>query len=61
MIELRKVRMDEARTEIIDLFATGETLYYSDMSERLRTDFDMFVYICRELQQEGAIGRVDIA
>ena len=56
VIELREVTMDEARAEIVNLFATGETLYYSDISERLRIDFDMVADICRELQQEGAIG-----
>ena len=61
VIELREVTKDEARAEIVDLFATGETLYYSDISERLRIDFDMVVDICHELQQEGAIGVNDHA
>ena len=61
VIELREVTKDEARAEIIDLFATGETFYYSDIFERLRIDFDMVVDICRELQQEGAIGVDDHA
>ena len=56
VIELREVTMDEARAEIVDLFATGETLYYSDISERLRIDLEMVIDICHELQQEGAIG-----
>ncbi len=56
VIELREVSKEEARAEIIDLFATGETFYYSDIFERLRIDFDMVVDICRELQREGAIG-----
>lgn len=61
VIELREVTRDEAGAEIINLFATGETLYYSDISERLRIDFDMVVDICCELQQEGAIGVDDHA
>lgn len=56
VIELREVTKDKARAEIIDLFATGETLYYSDISERLRIDLDLVVDICHELQEEGAIG-----
>ena len=56
VIELREVTKDEAKTEIVDLFATGETLYYSDISERLRIDLEMVVDICHDLQQEGAIG-----
>lgn len=61
VIVLREITAEDARTEIVDLFATGETLYYSDISERLRIDFDMVVDICRELQQEGAIGVDDHA
>ena len=49
------------RAEIIDLFATGGTFYYSDIFERLRIDFDMVVDICRELQEEGAIGVEEVA
>lgn len=56
VIELREITKDEAKAEIIDLFATGETLYYSDIFERLRIDLEMVVDICHELQQEGAIG-----
>ncbi len=61
VIVLREITAEEAKAEIIELFATGETLYYSDISERLRIDFDMVVDICRELQQEGAIGVDDHA
>ncbi len=56
VIELREITKDEAKAEIVDLFATGETLYYSDISERLRIDLEMVIDICHELQQEGAIG-----
>ncbi len=61
VIVLREVTAEEAKAEIVELFATGETLYYSDISERLRIDFDMVVDICRELQQEGSIGVDDHA
>ncbi|WP_419845315.1 hypothetical protein [Candidatus Poriferisocius sp.] len=56
VIELREVTKEEARAEIIDIFATGETLYYSDIADRLRLDLELVVDICHELQQEGAIG-----
>ena len=49
------------QAEIIDLFATGETFYYSDIFERLRIDFEMVIDICHELQEEGAIGVNDHA
>ena len=61
VIELREVTKDEAKAEIIDLFATGETFYYSDIFERLRIDYEMVVDICSELQQEGAIGVKEVA
>lgn len=55
VIELREVTMDEARAEIVDLFATGETLYYSDIADRLRLDLEMVVEICHKLQEEDVI------
>ena len=61
VIVLREVTVEEARSEIIDLFASGETLYYSDISERLRIDLEMVVDICQELQQQGLIGVDDDA
>ena len=56
VIVLRTISEEEAKAEIIDLFATGETLYYSDISERLRIDLPVVVEICRELEAAGAIG-----
>ena len=61
VIELREVTKDEARAEIVDLFATGETLYYSDISERLRIDFDMVVEICHNLEEQEKIHVADHA
>ena len=61
VIELREVTKDEARAEIIDLFATGETFYYSDIFERLRIDLEMVVEICHELQEEDVIYVADHA
>ena len=58
VIVIREITEEEARAEIVDLFAGGETLYYSDISERLGIDLEMVVEICRELMAEGAI-RVD--
>ena len=56
VILLRTISEEEAKAEIIGLFATGETLYYSDISERLRIDLPVVVEICRELEAAGAIG-----
>lgn len=61
VIELREVTKDEARAEIIDLFATGETLYYSDIADRLRIDLEMVVEICNKLQEEDVIYVADHA
>ena len=61
VIELREVTVDEARAEIVDLFATGETLYYSDIADRLRLDLEMVVEICHQLQEENVIYVADHA
>lgn len=61
VIELREITMDEARAEIVDLFATGETLYYSDIADRLRLDLEMVVEICNKLQEEDMIHLADAA
>lgn len=58
VIVLREITWEEAKAEIVDPFANGETLYYSEISERLSIDLEMTVKICRELIAEGAI-RVD--
>jgi len=55
VIEVREVTIDEARAEIVDLFAAGETLYYSDIAERLRLDLEMVVEICDKLEEEDMI------
>jgi hypothetical protein len=61
VIEIREITKDEAKAEIIDLFATGETLYYSDISERLRIDLEVVVEICHQLQDEDVIYVADHA
>ena len=61
VIELRETTMDEARAEIVDLFAAGETLYYSDIADRLRLDLEMVVEICHKLQEEDVIYVADHA
>ena len=58
VIVLREITKEEARREIVDLFAAEDILYYSDISERLSIDLETVVEICRELKAEGAI-RVD--
>lgn len=59
VIVLREVTPEEARAEIVALFETGETLYYSDISERLRIDLEMVIEICHELQEQGVIHVAD--
>ena len=61
VIELREIGREQAKAEIVALFATGETLYYSDISDRLSLDYELVVEICRELEAEGAIGVDDDA
>lgn len=54
-IVLREITRDEAISEIENLFKTGDTLYYSDIAEKLRLDLEMVVEICQELLQKGKI------
>lgn len=55
VVELREVGREQAKSEIFELFAAGETLYYSDICERLSLELDIVVEICGELESEGAI------
>ena len=59
VIDLREVTKEEARDEIIDLFATGEILYYSDIAFRLQLDLEMVVDICHQLKEDGLIHLAD--
>ncbi len=55
VIELRTISREDAKQEILDLFQSGETLYYSDLAKRLRIDLPLVVEICQELGKEGEI------
>jgi len=55
VVPLRPLSRQEARAEIIGLFETGETLYYSDIVGRLGIDIDDVIEICNELEREGRI------
>ncbi len=54
-IQIRTIPKEEAQAEIIDLFASGETLCYDDISDRLRLDLELVVEICQELEDTGVI------
>ncbi len=56
VIVLRSITREDAESEIMALFTAGETLYYSDISERLGIDLSMVVEICQELQERWEIG-----
>ncbi|MBI4295727.1 MAG: hypothetical protein HY667_01275 [Chloroflexi bacterium] len=55
VIVLREISREAAKKEIKKLFATGKTLYYSDIAQELRLDLELVVDICNELQKEGDI------
>lgn len=46
---------EEATREIKELFATGQTLCYSDIAERLDLNLELVVQICNRLQEAGEI------
>jgi Mn-dependent DtxR family transcriptional regulator len=55
VIALRNITREQARQEILKLFQSGETLFFSDIAERLRIDLPLLVEICQELYEEGEI------
>lgn len=55
VIVLREMSREQAQDEIIQLFSSGKTLYYSDIAEELQLDLELVVDICRELQENGKI------
>ena len=55
VIVLRSISREKAKQEIVDLFQTGETLYYSDLSHRLGIELPLVVEICQELEAEGEV------
>ena len=61
VVELRDIDREQAKSGIVELFASGETLYYSDICERLSLELDLVLEICRELEEGGAIGLDDNA
>ncbi len=55
IIVLREISRKDAEKEICNLFSRGETLYYSDIAEKLSLDLPTVVSICNDLQQRGEI------
>lgn len=55
IVILREISRDEAMEEIRELFASGKTLYYSDIASQLRLDLELVVDICKELMSRGEI------
>ena len=49
------VKQGELKTKIEGLFATGKTLYFSDISTELDIDLRLTVELCKELIAEGKI------
>jgi len=59
VVILRELSREEAEKEILELFAESQTLYYSDIAEKLGIDLRLVVEICNELQNKGEIEVVD--
>ena len=55
VVVLRTLSREEARQEIVEMFQSGETLFYSDVARRLRLDLALVVELCNELEGEEAI------
>ena len=56
VIVLKQISREQAKQEIKELFASGRTLYFSDIAEELKLDIKLVVEICKELQEENEIG-----
>ena len=55
VIVLRTVSKEQAKAEIKALFEEGETMYFSDIAQKLRLDLSIVVEICGELLEEEDI------
>lgn len=55
VIVLRDISREQAKVEIKELFASGQTFYFSDIVEKLKLDLSLVVELCLELEKEGAI------
>ena len=55
VIELRSLTREQAKEEILDIFQSEDTLFYSDIAKRLGIDLQLVVEICQELEEEGDI------
>ena len=53
---VRDITREKAKEEIRQLLRGGETLYFSDISDKLRLDLEVVVDVCRELQNDKEIG-----
>lgn len=55
VVVLRTIKREDAKKEILELFQSGETLYYSDIATNLRLDLEVVVDICLELMESEEI------
>lgn len=55
VVVLRTIDREEAKNEILALFQSRETLYYSEIATKLRLDLEMVVDICTELMESEEI------
>lgn len=54
-VTLRTISRDDAKAEVLALFQSGRTLYYSDIVGELGIDIDSVVDVCEELEKQGRI------
>ncbi len=56
-VVLRTIPREQAKQEILDLFKNSkETLFYSDVAQKLGLDLQLVVELCNELERDGHIG-----
>ena len=55
VIVVRTVTRNQAKQEIQELFRSGATYYYSDISRSLGIELPLVVEICQELEESGEV------
>lgn len=55
IIEIREISREQAKSEILQAFESGEPLDEADLAETLFLDFSLVVEVCKELIENGVV------
>lgn len=54
-VTIRPISRDQAKGEVLALFESGGTHYYSDIVQQLGIDIEDLIAVCEELEREGKV------